>query len=208
MIPLAALFGKVVAGWNAIPPKVKLWGGVFLLALAAFFVHQHIVKKALADAKYAGYTQARNEDLQEIVMLRAQVSAVQVQMNSMAESLRSANDAANATTSRTAADLSLRGPGASSCRRISDPKPAAITSRSQPANQPAADAARPVLPADDGLAGVPWNWLVGRGKQCDLDSTEALAWRSWYQQLVQYFNNLKEGAEREHTGKESRASGK
>jgi hypothetical protein len=27
---------------------------------------------------------------------------------------------------------------------------------------------------------VPWAWLVGHAEQCDINRSEALAWREWY----------------------------
>lgn len=39
------------------------------------------------------------------------------------------------------------------------------------------------LPPADGIAAVPWNWLVNTGGQCDLNRSEAQSWRDWYAQL-------------------------
>jgi hypothetical protein len=36
----------------------------------------------------------------------------------------------------------------------------------------------------DDLAAVPWQWLVQRSEQADLNRQEVLSWREWYRKLA------------------------
>jgi hypothetical protein len=156
--------------WAAIALAIALWLGVRW--------HAHEVKKTWK----AGYDAAKAEDREAAKNLEARINALTVEI---ATDERKKNDAAVNRISADADDLRLRGPGKAACPSLPKPpaatgglEPSAVSSRIAPAELPPDDGANP-------LAAVSWSWLVGTGKQCDLELAENVSWRNWYQRLTQ-----------------------
>jgi hypothetical protein len=101
---------------------------------------------------------------------------LEAKANAVADKIRSKTDEAARTIAADADVIRVSGPGkARAC-----PVPAA-SGRREPAGG-GSDAAGPEMPSDD-RAAVPWQWLVQRAEQCDLNRNEVLAWREWHEKL-------------------------
>jgi hypothetical protein len=179
-----------------VPPKV--WYGLAIVAalVASILVHQHYAHKALKAADAAGYARAAKEDADALVALRKRAEVAEANAKAIAQDIRNRNDETNRAIAADAASLKLRGPGAASCRRISDPALPATRGQPVAADHQRADAAPGQVLATDGqpdLAAVPWQWLVGRAEQCDLDRAESLSWRDWYARQSAEWAKLKGG---------------
>lgn len=94
----------------------------------------------------------------------------------IAKDVKDRNDEQVRIIYRDAAAVRVRGPGKAVCPRL----PAPAGGSQAPAGKP--DAPGPAVPPDD-RAAVPWNWLVDRAQQCDLNRAEALSWREWYDRI-------------------------
>lgn len=196
-IAWGVLWGRVKANathdWQSLPPKAKLALLAVAAAAALFFVHQHHAHKALKAADRAGYERARGEDEKVLADLRRKLAIASANMAKVSQDQRSRNDAANRDIVRAADALSVQGPGAAGCSRRPVAAVPAAAGRPQPPAQPvgAAAAAMPAENGADQLAGVPWRWLVGTGKQCDLERAENVAWRGAYQGWVAEWAKLR-----------------
>lgn len=191
----AASIAARLAGVGGTLKKVPRWVwialAVFVLLVAFAIWHQHRAHAAIAAAKAdqkaaddAAWQAALDREREAAGKWR---HAAELNAKAISDRTRTQNDETNSHIDADARDLLLRGPGkaAETCRRPVDPAglPAAGGQPGSGSHRPP-DGAGTVLPGDDGTAEraiVPWNWLVGRARQCDLDRTEALTWRDWYQ---------------------------
>jgi hypothetical protein len=146
---------------------------------AGLLLHQHIAHKRLKAADAAGYARAVAEDAKVIAAMRARAQTAEANMSRISQESRVKNDTDNRNINAAAAVIVRSGPGAASCRRVGNPAVPASSSGHVAGNSAPGPAAAPVL-ADNGLAAVPWDWLVNTGREADLDRAEALAWRDWY----------------------------
>jgi hypothetical protein len=74
----------------------------------------------------------------------------------------------------------VRGPGQARCTATVRPSASSRPdATSGTANAPSAGVSEP----DRGA--VPWDWLVGQAKVCDLNRSEVLSWREWHRQLTE-----------------------
>lgn len=101
---------------------------------------------------------------------------IEAKANATADKIRSKSDETARAIAADADVIRMSGPGkARAC-----PVPQG-SGRREPATGEA-DVARPEVPTDD-RAAVPWQWLVQRAEQCDLNRNEVLAWREWHQRV-------------------------
>lgn len=75
-------------------------------------------------------------------------------------------------------DLRLSGPGKVSFRCSGSST--APSGRNQASGQ--GNAPRVEMPSEE-RAVLPWDWVVGQAERCDLNRSEVLAWRTWYQEI-------------------------
>jgi hypothetical protein len=192
--------GKVISGakstFAAIPPKVKLAIAGALLLVALFFVHQHVAHKHLKAADKAGYDRAKAEDAAELAVAHRQALDARAKAEAAAaeisRSTKEKNNAEARNIARDAGDLRLRGPGEARCRPIDHSGvPTGGGGHVAASGQP--DAAGPQVPADE-LAAVPWPWLVGRAEQADLNRSEVLSWREWYDRQFKAWEQMRSSA--------------
>lgn len=193
---ITALMTSPVGGFlKAVPRWVWIAIAIGLALLGAYLWHQHAAGKALKAADQAGYDRAKAEDAAALKQLREKAAQATGAGRAIADDTRSKNDETNRAVRADAADLLLRGPGASRCRPVGNPAVPATGGQPQPA--PAAtDAARALLSVDDRLtdgAVVPWRWLVARAEASDLDRAEVIAWRNWYQRQAAEWKKLTDG---------------
>ena len=194
---LKMLLGRVTtnakADIAAIPPKVKLAIAGVLLLVILFFVHQHIAHKHLEAADKAGYARAKAEDAAELaaahrqaIEARQKAEAIGIQIS---RETQEKNNAEARNIARDAGDLRLRGPGQARCRPVDHSGvPAGGGGYGASSGRP--DAAGPQVPADE-LAAVPWLWLVGRAEQSDLNRSEVLSWREWYDRQFKAWEQMR-----------------
>lgn len=207
----AGLFGKLALGmlwgrvkgnaahdWQAIPPKWRKILLIVIACIAAFFLHQwyahRVIASATAAGDKAGYARARSEDAAALAQLRARAALATAHGAAIAQDTRSKNDAENVDIHAAAHAIGVRGPGASSCRRIGDPALSAAGGQPGASGNQLADAAAGGVPAADGqpdLAAVPFDWLVGRAEQADIDRAEVLSWRNWYERQAAEWEKLR-----------------
>lgn len=167
--------------------------------LALLFLHQHYAHAALKAADQAGYDRRASEDVKVLADLRRDVAVADAQVKAIAAKERKTNDEANARIAADAGTLLVHGPGkaaAANCRPVSDPGVSAVSGGPQPPANAANDAGA-ILPGGDGptdRAVVPWGWLVGRAKECDLDRAEAVAWRNAHAGDAAAWERLRDGA--------------
>jgi hypothetical protein len=177
---LLAKLGGAKATLAKVPPKV--WYGLAIVAavVGSFFVHQHYAHKALKAADASGYNRARQEDAKVIAQMRVRAEAAEANAKAISQDTRNRNDETNRRIASSADALLVRGPGAASCRRVSNPTVSASSSQPR-ASSGAGDAAASPMSSDDGTAAVPWVWLVNSSREADLNRAEVLSWRDWYQ---------------------------
>jgi hypothetical protein len=189
-------YAKKGVGFLAMIPK-PVWEAAAVLGYVLAFVglHQHYANAQLKAADRAGYQRAKDEDAKAVIEMKKRAAAVEADFARISHEERTRNDQANARIAASADALLVRGPGASSCRPIGHSSAAAAASGPQPAGGAPMDArSAPLSPADGqaDLTAVPWSWLVGRGKSCDLDHAEVIAWRSWWPRYVEAYNKLRQ----------------
>jgi hypothetical protein len=191
------LFGRVAANAKAdiaaIPPKVKLAIAGVLLLVALFFVHQHIAHKHLKAADKAGYDRAKAEDAAQLAAAHRQALEARARAEAIGAEIsrntREKNDEEARNIARSARDVLVRGPGEARCRPVDHSGvPAGGGGYGAAGGQP--DAAGPQVPADE-LAAVPWPWLVGRAEQADLNRSEVLTWREWYDRQFKAWEQMR-----------------
>lgn len=102
----------------------------------------------------------------------------------VSEEIRKRTDEENRRIAAGADDLRVSGPGRS--RVACSP----ATPGGHVAPNGAGDVAGPQVPTDE-RAAVPWQWLVTRAEQADLNRAEVLAWRDWYARLAEQWNGKK-----------------
>jgi hypothetical protein len=145
--------------WYALAIAVAIAG-------VRYWYHRQIIA-----AEVRGYTRAIEEGRKVAQQTDSKTGTITI-------GIRSKTDEANSRVVARADDQRLRGPGAARCAPVSAP-----SGEHQPiGGKP--DAAGPRLPTDD-RAAVPWEWLVQRAEQCDLNRNEVLAWREWHQKVLE-----------------------
>lgn len=148
--------------WYALALILALWLGSKW--------HEHRKAQYGAERFMAGYAKAVEDGRQ----LKEQAELIG---SAISKSLKEQNDETNRRIDRLSADLRLRGPGAASarCPGVSSP-----SGQSKPTSG-AGNAPGTGLPEQGGSAVVPWDWLVERAEQCDLNRAEVLTWRDWWE---------------------------
>lgn len=172
------------------------WKALAIVAvLLGFYLwHGHAVTKALSAADKAGYERRAAEDAKALVELLQRARTAEATAAAISADERKKNDEASRAVRSSAADLSMRGPGASSADRRCESRSGLSAPAGGP--QPSVDAgnvAGALLSVDDRLAeraDVPWRWLVARAEQCDLDRAEVIAWRNNYQRQAAEWKKL------------------
>ena len=174
-------FLKLVPGW-----AWKLIG-IAAVVGALLWAHQHVAHKALKKADAAGYQRAKDEDARALVKAHKDALAWKTKYDrneaTRSQKFRENTDAQIAAINRHADNLLRNGPGKARCGQVAYPGTSAGAGGSVASSRPGSAAAASLPPAD-GLAAVPWNWLVNTGGQCDLNRSEAQSWRDWYSALV------------------------
>lgn len=143
--------------WAAIGLAIALWLGVRW--------HNGQVNDAFKRGEQAAYAAVEKKALE-----------LQAKANVIADKIRSKSDENARRISADADVIRVSGPGKARC----SPVPAPASRREEAGGQ--GNAAGPEVPTDD-RAAVPWQWLVQRAEQCDLNRNEVLAWREWYQRV-------------------------
>jgi hypothetical protein len=115
---------------------------------------------------------------------------------------RKLNDEENRRIAADADGLRVRGPGAATaagCRPVD--RPALPAAGGQPGAQPGPGAhAAAAVPAGDGLAVVPWDWLVDVVEQADGNRAEVLTWHAWYDQQAAAWETMRQHPPQPTTG--------
>lgn len=164
---------NAVRGWQAIPPKVKLWLLIAIAALILGFVHQLYAHRQAAKQYHAGYAQA----LKDVATRNAKVNAT---TTAIAQDERKKSDAETIHISSDADAQRVRGPGKAVC-----PSVAAAASGHQP-QAGTGDVALVGLPPAErlDLIALPFDDTIAFAKEHDLDRDEVTRWRSWYDRLA------------------------
>jgi hypothetical protein len=151
--------------WALLALVVALWLGIRW--------HAHEIEQTWQSGYDAGYAKAQEEQ-------RQLAAAVDKRSTQISNSERSKNDEAVRNIHDSADAISMRGPGKAGANC---PSLAAAPSGPEPATEQPSPATASLPPEDreDPLATVSWRWLVGTGKQCDLERAENVSWRNWYQ---------------------------
>lgn len=206
---LVAKFGlkAVLGGVGSFFGKVPRWAWIALAIVVLFagliIWHQAKARAAIAAARAqqkvvddTAWQAAFDRERQAATEWR---HAAELNAAAISNRTRTNNDETNSHIDAGANDLLLRGPGkAAACVGPVDHSVVPTAG-----GQPGAGDHRPpdgtgtVLPGDDGgaqRAVVPWNWLVGRARQCDLDRAEAVTWRDWYQQQAKAWEGARSAA--------------
>jgi hypothetical protein len=182
----------------AIPPKAKLAIAGVLLLVVLFFVHQHIVHKALKRADQAGYDRAKSEDRAQLAEAHRQAIAARERAQAIGAQIsrdtQEKNNAEARNIARDAGDLRLRGPGQASCRPVDHPGLPAGGGGPGPAGR-AGDVAVARLPDQGGveLIALPFPGAVAFGEVSDLNRSEVLSWRAWYDLQFKAWEQMRKG---------------
>lgn len=200
---LKVVLGKAASIGRAVPPKGWLAIAVASALAIGFIVHQRHAHAALKAADSGGYARAVKVYQRALAIVHARAVkrrlAAEATGRAISTKTKEANDAQNRDIARRADDQRLRGPGkaAAGCGPVYNSGISAAGGQPGAGDHRPADAGGTVLPDGDRPADravVPWNWLTGRGEQCDLDRAEALTWRSWYQQQAKAWEAMRAGA--------------
>lgn len=173
----AARAAGVKSALAKVPPKVWIVLAIVIAVVTAFFAHQHYAHKALKAQYKAGYAQAMDDVKVRALKLKNKLDGVTTKISQLE---RNRNDEEALRIGRSTDSILRRGPGRAVCSQ-----PAA--SPGQPvAPAGAANVAVGELPDGEGvtLIGMPFNDTVRFAGQCDLNRSEALSWRRWYDALV------------------------
>lgn len=197
---LSLVFGRLKERLSAVPAWVwKTLAVVILLGLAVW-AHQHYANKRINEAYALGWKQANDDrdkqDAQAAKLAEELGKAQDGNAKGISDEERKKNDAANGRDAARAADLRLHGPGrasAVSCGPVSGPGlPASAGGHDAPNGT--VDARVAGVPADAGLAVVPWADLVEFAKLYDANRNEVNSWRAWHpkqaQQVEEYRRSL------------------
>lgn len=184
---------------SEIPQPV--WEALTVVGYVLAFValHWHYEKAALKAADERGYERRASEDADALVELQKRARGAEALATQISQATRTKNDADNASIHAAAGSLLAHGPGAARCGLVGHSVVPAASGEPRAVDHQPTDATGALLPGDDGqanLAAVPWNWLVGRSEQCDLDRAEALAWRDWYMRQAAAWERLKTGGKK------------
>ena len=176
LLPVRRFFGSIPNwAWVAL--------GIALAALLGAWWHHHEVKKhdvAVIAARDAQWNKRLEAEHAAALDWKAKFDAASVRLSA---AIKEKNDAEAARINATRDDLLRDGPGKARCGQVAYPGTSAGAGGSVASSRPGSSATASLPPAD-GLAAVPWNWLVNTGGQCDLNRSEAQSWRDWYRALV------------------------
>ena len=165
----------MIAGLRLIPRWVWIALAVAILYRGALSWHHRQVK-ALHDAAYAEGGNAERARLEaEAKRLKAETDA---KTAAIARLTKEKHDAEVRAIAADADALRLSGAGKASLGARC-PVMAGGSSGHDLAGSGTENAGSEV-PATDGLAVVPWGWVVGTGESHDSLRSEVLAWRDWY----------------------------
>lgn len=166
----------IEGGLKLITGKLPRWVYIALAVAAILGLGLHLHRKAVKAAYTAAYNQGVTDEGDRRDKANAKLATQQAAITAP---IRKQNDETNTRVNRDADALSLSGPGKA---RVSCPAPAPAGQPSSSDNRPPDVVGGQLLTADGqpDVAAVPWQWLVGRARQADLDRAEALAWRDWY----------------------------
>jgi hypothetical protein len=171
---------------KGIPPKVWL----ILLGIAALIGaivwHQLAAHKALKKADATGYARAKDEDAKALTKAHKEALAWKQTADAakakLAQEIKERNDEEARRIIRTADDLLVRGPGKARCGQSDHSSVAAASGgHATSGGQPGAAVDRLPDPQRVDLIGLPFAGTIGTAKQCDLNRSEALSWREWYE---------------------------
>jgi hypothetical protein len=145
----------------------QIWAAIGLALVLWLGVRWH--NGQIKDAEKRGADRAYAE-------VEKKARALEAKANATADKIRSKSDETARAIAADADVIRVSGPGkARAC-----PVPTPSGRREAPSGQPYAS--RPEVSSDD-RAAVPWQWLVQRAEQCDLNRNEVLAWREWHSKL-------------------------
>jgi hypothetical protein len=181
-----------------IPPKVKLAIAAVLLLAVLFFVARHFYHKAIDKAYHSGVTAERQRTAAELA--KAHQAALQRRdraeqaATTISKEVRTRYDQEARSIAAGADALRVRGPGAARCGPVDRAGvPAGSGGRQSPGR--GSDDPLAAMPPGEGLAAVPWAELVDRAERGDLNRSEVLAWRDWYDRQVKAWERFRaEGA--------------
>jgi hypothetical protein len=182
LAPLVLRLSPIGRMLKRVPRFVWVALAIAVLLFAGFKLHQREAGEAIAAAEKRG---ADASDMRwqgqlaaarlEAAQWRAQAEDRQRRIN---QQLKERHDEKVRANAALADALRVRGPGAAAARcRPLDPASLSAAAGGRRQAAPAADAAGPPMPAADGLAVVPWEWLVRRAEQFDELLSEAMTWR-------------------------------
>lgn len=173
---LAAFLGKLNAqGWLGLAGCILLG----ILTLHQWGEARHWKKQSAQYEKlYRGELDHQARIAKQATDLKAKIEALTAHISA---TLKEWTNAQNRRIAGAADDLRVLGPGKAACPGNSGIAPSA---GGRVATSGTGDAAGPQMPVAD-RAGVPWQWLVDRAEQCDLNRTEVLSWREWHAKLLE-----------------------
>jgi hypothetical protein len=157
--------------------------GIALAGLLGAWWHHGQVKRhdtAVIAARDAQWNKRLDAEHAAALNWKAKFDAATIKLSA---AIREKNDAEAARINVARDDLLRDGPGKARCGQVDYPYAATRSGGPQPPIG-GGGAATASLPPADGIAAVPWNWLVNTGGKCDLNRSEAQSWRDWYAQLV------------------------
>jgi hypothetical protein len=181
---LKGLPGLAKIVYRMFPPRVWLAVGAVIFVCILAFLHGQQVGRALSKARAEGaaaadarwqklYTDQRDSAL-------AWKQKAESEQTNITNVIRESHDEEIRRIDNVADALRLRGPGkAVACTGQVDHAGVPASASGPGASSWKPDASGPDLPAEQ-WAAVPWQWLVQRAQQCDLNRAEALAWREWH----------------------------
>jgi hypothetical protein len=149
-------------------------------ALAAVFALVAVVQTVKLDGFlwWDGVRDKLEKKQGELDRIIAKAREMERMGNELASKLRERNREEANRIVDDAGGMRLSGPGKARC-------PGIPAGTGRPEAQPRKpDAPGPEVPPDE-RAAVPWQWLVNRAEQCDLNRNEVISWREWHKQLTE-----------------------
>lgn len=187
MIPLGIMTAFIkFKGWVKLIPRA-VWIGlaVVILCVVLFKMHQKIASDRIQASYEAGVKASDERWLSDLAAMRTEGVELREQYETNVEQAvlaeRKRNETELRSVNQLATNLRLRGPGAASaCTGSNSGSGLSSSSGGLTPINGEANAPLDTLPADEPMATVPWNELVNRAEQCDINLTELNTWRRWY----------------------------
>lgn len=204
---LSLVFGRLKTRLAAVPAWAWKTIAVVIALGLAVWAHQHYANKQIS-AAYASGWKAANDDRDKQDAEAARIAAEELakhdgKAKGISDDERSKNDQANSRDAARADDLRLHGPGrasAVSCGPVRGSVVPASAGGHEPING-TVDAGVAGVPADQGLAGVPWTDLVEFARIYDANRNEVNSWRAWHPRQAEQTEAYRQSLEQLAAGK-------